>query len=284
MRELATRMAGSSDFFSVAASSDRVSRAAWASVNLVTAHDGFTLADAVSYEHKHNHANGEDNRDGHSDNRTWNHGVEGVTEDPEVLSARRASVRALLGTLLLSTGTPMLAAGDERARSQGGNNNAYCLDDETTWVDWTPRADAEDLSDHVRTLLALRREHHVLRRTARPDGRQVHADGTTDLAWFGPDGEPMHHDRWHDPSVRTLAMYLHGEPVGGDSVLVLVQGHHDPVDVTLPSEPWAAGWTLMWDSAPERPAPGGGAAAAPGTSHSVPGRSVRLYLAVPAAG
>ncbi len=282
LRELATRLAGSSDFFSVAASADRVSRAAWASVNFVTSHDGFTLADAVSYEQKHNDANGEGNRDGHGDNRTWNHGVEGPSRDGRVGAERRASMRALLGTLLLSTGTPMLTAGDERGRTQGGNNNAYCLDDPTTWVDWTAGTHEEALTAHVRTLLALRREHPVLRRAARPDGRQVHADATTDLAWFGPDAEPMHHDRWHDPSLRALAMYLHGEPVGGSSALVLVQGHREPVDVRLPGAPWASSWNLVWDSALDHPdTPGEEDSPAPGTTVCVPGRSLRLYVADP---
>ncbi len=281
LSELATRMAGSSDYFSVARSADLVTRSAWASVNFVTAHDGFTLADTVAYEQKHNEANGEGNRDGHSDNRTWNHGVEGVSDDAQLLAERRASVRALLGTLLLSTGTPMLTAGDERYRSQGGNNNAYCIDDETTWLDWSDAPEADDLTAHLHALLDLRRRHAVLRRAHRPDGRQVHTDGTTDLAWFGPDGTRMDDDRWHEPSLRTLAMFLHGEPVRSDSVLVLVQGQHEPVEVTLPGPPWASRWELLWDSGVERPDGLVQVSDLPGEAVTVAARTVRLYRARP---
>ncbi len=277
LRDLATRLAGSSDHFATAASADRVARSAWASVNFVSAHDGFTLADTTAYAHKHNGANGEGNRDGHNDNRSWNHGVEGPTGDEAVLRSRHASGLALLSTLLLSTGTPMLLAGDEIARSQGGNNNAYCLDDETTWVDWDLTATGRSTREAVRRLTALRRELAPLRQATRPNGRTVHEDGTTDLAWFGPDGRPMDHDRWHDPVLRTLQMFLHGHPLGGPAVLLVVQGHHDPVEVTLPGEPWGSAWEPLWDSAahaagdplPER--------ADGGTTVALPGRTVRLY-------
>lgn len=249
LRDLATRLAGSSDHFATAASADRVGRSAWASVNFVSAHDGYTLADTTAYERKHNEANGEGNRDGHGDNRSWNHGVEGTTDDAGVLRARHASGMALLSTLLLSTGTPMLLGGDELARSQGGNNNPYCLDDETTWVSW----DLDDVSrstlEGTRTLLRLRRELAPLRQAERPSGRAVHPDGTTDLAWFAPDGSRMDHDRWHDPSLRTLQMFLHAHEADETSVLVVVQGHHGDVEVTLPGEPWAERWEPLWDSA-----------------------------------
>ncbi|MFZ5868993.1 MAG: glycogen debranching protein GlgX [Actinomycetota bacterium] len=253
VRELATRIAGSADLFTAG------DRGPHASVNFVTAHDGFTLADLTAFEHKHNEANGEGNRDGHPDNRSWNHGVEGWTlpgPDTDVVEAvRRRSMRNLLGTLLLSAGVPMLTAGDEIGRTQGGNNNAYCLDDETSWLDWSGVGSGwrADLLATTRALLALRREHAVLRQSTFFAGRPVHPDGTTDLAWFGPDAMALDHDRWHDPALRTLQAFLHGEPVGGPSLLLVVHGNLDDTKVQLPGQPWARAWHLLWDSAAETP-------------------------------
>ena len=277
LRHLATRLAGSSDHFGVAASADRVERPNSASVNFVTAHDGFTLADAVSYEQKHNEANGEGNADGSSDNRTWNHGVEGSTDDEAVREARGRSTRALLATLLLSAGTPMLTAGDEHGRSQAGNNNAYCLDDETTWLNWDLADD--DLVSHVGALLRLRGRHPVLRQDRRFTGRPVHADGTTDLAWFAPDGTAMDSARWHDQGLRTLQMFLHGEPVGSSSLLVVVNGAAHPVDVTLPGSPWATGYRLLWTSATARPLDRTGPLLASGGSRTSEPRTVDVLRA-----
>ncbi|MGZ4602832.1 MAG: glycogen debranching protein GlgX, partial [Kineosporiaceae bacterium] len=258
VRDLATRLAGSADVFPA-------HRGPLASVNFISAHDGFTLADLVSYDHKHNEANGEGNRDGATENRSWNHGVEGPTDDPVILGDRRRDARNMLGTLLLATGVPMITAGDEFGRTQHGNNNAYCLDDETSWVDW-------DLDSHQLALLAttahllrLRRDHPVLRQDRFFAGRPVHSDGTKDLAWFAPDGSEMDHERWHEASLRTLQMYLHAVVPDGhgrhvdESLLVVVQGAGRPVAVRLPGRPWAAGYRLLWDSAHELPpvAPGG---------------------------
>jgi isoamylase len=258
VRDLATRLAGSADTFAWG-------RGPLASVNFLTAHDGFTLADTTAYDHKHNQANGEDNRDGSDNNRSYNHGVEGPADDPAVAADRRRSIRNLLGTLLMATGVPMLVAGDEFGRSQGGNNNAYCRDDETTWLDWDLAPWQHDLADTVRHLLRLRREHPALRQPHFFAGRPVHPDGTKDLAWFGADGTELDHDRWHDPSQRVLQMYLravHPEPgsaplapvhhVDG-SLLLVVQGAGHPVDVRLPGRPWAHRYHLMWDSAVEAP-------------------------------
>ena len=230
-----------------------------ASVNFVTAHDGFTLADLTAYDGKHNEANGEHNRDGTNDNHSWNHGVEGPSTDAGVLAARRRTARNLLGTLLLAAGVPMITQGDEFGRSQHGNNNAYCLDDETSWVDWDLRPDQRDLLATTAHLLRLRREHPVLRQDRFFAGRPVHVDGTKDLAWFAPDGTEMHHERWHDPWLRTLQMYLHAVAPDGEgrhvdeSLLVVVHGAGHRMPVQLPGLPWAARYRLLWDSAFEAP-------------------------------
>ena len=255
VRDLATRLAGSADIFAT-------HRGPLASINFIDAHDGFTLADLTAYNVKHNEANGEDNRDGSDNNRSWNHGVEGPTDDPAVLAARRRTTRNLLATLLLAAGVPMLVAGDEFGRTQGGNNNPYCLDDETSWVDWRLEPWQEDLRRTTAHLLALRRDHPVLRQDRFFAGRPVHADGTKDIAWFGPEGQEMDHGRWHDPGLRTLQMYLHavradpsGRHVDG-SLLVVVQGQVTEQAVRLPGLPWASRYTLLWDSGFEQP-PGG---------------------------
>jgi glycogen operon protein len=254
-RDLATRLAGSADVFPA-------NRGPLSSVNFVTAHDGFTLADTTAYDTKHNEANGEGNSDGSPQNRSWNHGVEGATDDAELLAARHRSVRNLLGTLLMATGVPMIVAGDELGRTQGGNNNAYCLDDGTSWVDWELQPWQEDLLDTARHLIRLRREHPVLRQERFFAGRPVHSDGTKDLAWFAPDGAEMNHERWHDPQVRVLQMYLHAVMLAPDasrrhhtdeSLLVVLQGQPQPVEVRLPGAPWASRYRLLWDSAQDRP-------------------------------
>jgi glycogen operon protein len=257
LRDLATRMAGSSDRFSVAASVDRVLRPAWASVNFVTAHDGFTLTDLVSYARKHNDANGEFNRDGSDNNLSWNHGVEGPTVDPKVVHARHRTRLAILATLVLSIGTPMLTAGDEMARSQGGNNHAYCQDNEISWLDWQPLRQ-NDHPDHpivagtfeaVRELLALRAAFPALTTLRRPDGRHVGPAGAMDIGWFGADGTAMDYERWHDSSIRTLQLALHGAPTKSHSMLIVVQGAPHSTKVALPGWPWSTMWTQVWDSA-----------------------------------
>jgi glycogen operon protein len=165
----------------------------------------------------------------------------------------------MLGTLLLATGVPMITQGDEFGRTQHGNNNAYCLDDETSWVDWDLRPHQLDLLETAAHLLRLRREHPVLRQDRFFAGRPVHMDGTKDLAWFGPDGTEMDHERWHDPSLRTLQMYLHAVVPDGEgrhvdeSLLVVVQGAAHPLSVQLPGLPWASRYRLLWDSAFEVP-------------------------------
>ncbi len=291
VRELATRLAGSADLFTPTSSGEE--RGPHASVSYVTAHDGFTLADSTAFESKHNEANGEGNRDGHGDNRSFNHGVEGWDVDAATAAARRRSARNLLGTQLLATGVPMLTAGDETGRTQGGNNNAYCLDDPTTWLDWSwldaagddggaGTSAARDLRAVVAHLARLRREHPVLRQDRVFAGRPVHLDGTTDLAWFAADGTAMDHDRWHDPHQRTLQMFLHGDPVGSQSLLLVLHGGARPARVVLPDAPWARAWSLLWSSVDEAPGGTGRGAGEPvpaGGGADVPELSLHVFRA-----
>ena len=256
--ELATRLTGSADLY------EHTGRKPIASVNFVTAHDGFTLADLVSYNEKHNEANGEDNNDGESHNRSWNCGVEGPTDDPEVRALRARQQRNLLTTLLVSQGVPMISHGDELGRTQGGNNNGYCQDNETTWVDWDLDEDRESLLDFTRRLVALRGRHPVLRRRRFFTGTTGH-DGRPDLAWFGPDGSPMSPEVWDAPASRAVMMFVNGaaidEPdrygrrVVGDDLLLCFNGQPEPVELTLPGPELAPAWELEIDTALEH-APG----------------------------
>ncbi len=189
VRTVATRLAGSSDLYA------DDGRSPYASVNFVTAHDGFTLRDLVSYEHKHNEANGEHNRDGTDNNRSWNCGVEGETDDPAVLALRRRQAANLMVTLCLSNGVPMLTAGDERGRTQGGNNNAYGQDNETSWIDWRAEDAWLDVYEITKTALRLRRDHPALRQRHWFEGRPAIKGGPKDLAWMHPDGREMTHRR-----------------------------------------------------------------------------------------
>ena len=197
VRTVATRLAGSSDLYA------DDGRSPYASVNFVTAHDGFTLRDLVSYNDKHNDANGEDNRDGTDNNRSWNCGVEGETDDPEIIALRRRQAANLMATLCFSSGVPMLTAGDERGRTQGGNNNAYGQDNETSWIDWRPDDAWLDVYEITKTALRLRREHPVLRQRHWFDGRPTIKGGIKDLVWVHPSGHEMTVDDWNDDSIRT---------------------------------------------------------------------------------
>ncbi|WP_454051395.1 glycogen debranching protein GlgX [Cellulomonas sp. Marseille-Q8402] len=257
VRDLATRLSGSVDVFGH--SDPPLVRGPRASVNYVTAHDGFTLADLVAYEHKHNEANAESNRDGSDDNRSWNHGVEGpVGADSvaaDIVPLRRRSIRNLLATLLLATGTPMLTAGDEIGRTQRGNNNAYCQDSALSWVSWDLAPWRRDLLATAQRLTALRRAHPALRSTRFFTGRAAGGD-RPDLTWFDPTGAPFTHERWHDGDLRTLQML---RAVDDDAVLVVVNGSLDPVDVVL-ADGRPTTWTLAWDSTWEHPDEAGSAA------------------------
>ncbi|WP_151524787.1 glycogen debranching protein GlgX [Serinicoccus kebangsaanensis] len=244
VRELATRIAGSADLFA------HGGRGPIASVNLVTAHDGYTLADLTAYEHKHNEANGEENRDGHGDNRSWNHGVEGPDADPEVQRHRRRSLRNLLGTLLLSPGVPMLVAGDELGRTQQGNNNAYCQDSELTWVDWELDAWQRELLTDTTALLGLRRELALLRA---PEFAGFDAlPGRTRLRWFDESGQVMGEHQWNDPHRSTLTAVHdtlhHDQPA---AVALLLHAGTDRAELALPQIDGVVGWELRFSSEAE---------------------------------
>jgi glycogen operon protein len=265
VRELATRLAGSQDLFGAH------DRGPIASVNYVAAHDGFTLADATTYSHKHNEANGEDNRDGNNDNRSWNHGLEGepdtdgVGPNNALLAARRRSIRNLMATQLLATGVPMINAGDELGRTQGGNNNAYCQDNEVSWLDWELEPWQDDLLATTRFLTRLRATSPVLGQRFFFSGQAAHQDGLADVQWFAPDGQPMRDGMWDNPHARTLTMILDGAHVGGESMLIVFHGSAWDAEVTLPkrgsgTEDTAYGliWDSAWDLPPTFPGDGDG--------------------------
>jgi isoamylase len=280
VRELAYRLSGSSDLY------QDDGRRPYASINFVTAHDGFTLRDLTTYEHKHNEANGEDNRDGDDHNRSWNGGVEGETDDPAVNALRLRQAKNLLSTLLLSTGVPMLTMGDELRRTQRGNNNAYCQDNELSWVDWDIKPDAQEVYDLVAQLLALRKEHPVFRQKAFFSGRSLDDDGVKDIAWFGADGTELSDGQWFDGSQQTLGMYLdgrgirtrgpRGERVVDDSFLVVLHAGADDLSLTLPGRPWASSYELLVDTARHGP---DADVHQPGVPVAVTGRSVLLFRA-----
>jgi glycogen operon protein len=253
VRDLAFRLTGSSDLYG------DDGRLPIASINFVTAHDGFTMRDLVSYEKKHNEANGENNDDGTDDNRSYNCGIEGEPATPEVALLRRRQARNLLSTLLLSTGAPMIVAGDERWRTQQGNNNAYCQDNAISWLDWTPGPEVEDMLTLVRRLLALRRDHPVLRQRAFFEGRAVPGgDGCKDLAWFHPAGRELVDDDWFDTGLRSIGMYFdgrglrhrgtRGEVIVDDSFLLILHSGDEPGAFRLPGLPWANGYSVEVDT------------------------------------
>ncbi|MET7787063.1 glycogen debranching protein GlgX [Streptomyces sp900116325] len=281
VRDLGYRLTGSSDLYAWGG------RRPYASVNFITAHDGFTLRDLVSYEQKHNEANGEGNRDGTSDNRAWNCGAEGGTDDPGINALRRRQLRNLLTTLLLSTGVPMLVAGDEMGRTQGGNNNAYCQDNAVSWLDWSllDQPQWRELTELTARLLTLRHTHPVLRRRAFFSGRAQAADGLRDLAWFTREGKEMTETDWYAPAA-TVGLYLSGRDIPGrdargeqvtdDSFLAILHAADRPIGFRLPGPPWAQAYELVLDTSREDQS------TAPATVHrgnevlTVPARAVLL--------
>jgi glycogen operon protein len=233
----ATRVSGSEDLYA------ETERSPHASLNHITAHYGFTLRDLVSYNHKHNEANLEDNRDGSNSNHAWNCGVEGPTDDPAVLALRARQQRNLLTTLFVSQGVPMLLGGDELGRTQLGNNNAWCQDNEISWYDWGTID--SDLLAFTRRLTRLRSEHPVFRRSAFLRGSE---SDVPDVWWLRPDGSEMMVEDWEDSERRTLGMLLNGEPVGDDSFLLLFNAYWEDVAITLPSQRFGQMWAQELDT------------------------------------
>ncbi len=254
-RELASRMAGSSDLYA------DDGRSPYASVNFVTAHDGFTVRDVVSYEHKHNEANGESNRDGTDNNRSWNHGAEGETDDPEIQALRRRQAANIMVTLCLSSGSPMLTAGDERGRTQRGNNNAYCQDNEISWVDWRPDDAWLDVYETVKTALRLRREHPALRQRHHFAGAPTIEGGPKDLAWLHPQGHEMSDADWHDDSLRAIGMFVSGDPLRSPgprgeqqrdaSFVFWCNAGPESVTVVLPDNEWVRNGEVVLATDPD---------------------------------
>jgi isoamylase len=252
--EFAFRFTGSSDLY------ESNGRTPYASINFVTAHDGFTLSDLVSYDHKHNEGNGEENRDGTDDNRSWNHGTEGPTDDPEIASLRRRQQRNFLATLMLSQGVPMLLGGDELGRTQRGNNNAYAQDNEISWYDWL-NADRA-LLDFTRRLISLRLDHPAFRRRNFFQGRPIMGDDVDDINWFKPDGRLMTRDDWQAGFAHAIAVFLNGdamlmrgnrgERVNDDSFYGIFNGSSDDLEFTIPPPSYGDRWIPVLDTAPER--------------------------------
>jgi glycogen operon protein len=248
--QFALRFGGSADLY------ERDGRRPFASINFVTAHDGFTLRDLVSYDDKHNEANQEDNRDGDSHNRSWNHGAEGDTDDPEVNALRLRQQRNFLTTLFLSQGVPMVLGGDEISRTQHGNNNAWCQDNELSWFDWDLNGEREALLAFTRRLIALRKAEAVFRRATFFAGG---GDELPDVWWMRPDGRKMTQRDWRNPAAHTIGVFLNGdetgmqtargEPVRDASFLLLFNAHHEPVTFRLPTRRFGARWRLEFSTA-----------------------------------
>ncbi|WP_404392789.1 glycogen debranching protein GlgX [Humibacillus xanthopallidus] len=253
--EFASRFTGSSDLY------EHSGRKPIASINFVTAHDGFTLRDLVSYNEKHNEANGEGNNDGESHNRSWNCGVEGPTDDPEIRDLRLRQQRNFLTTLMLSQGVPMLLHGDELGRSQGGNNNGYCQDNDISWIQWVLDSDDQKLLTFTQSLVKLRREHPVFRRRRFFAGSADHGGESElgDIAWFTPEAEHMDEDAWHNGLAKSLMVFLNGsaipapDPRGNrvldDSFLVMFNAYSQPLSFTLPDEEYGSEWIPVVDTA-----------------------------------
>ncbi len=250
--ELAYRLTGSSDLY------EHGGRRPFASINFVTAHDGFTLRDLVSYNDKHNEANGEQGRDGEDHNRSWNCGVEGPTDDPAVLALRAKQQRNLLATLLLSQGVPMLLAGDEIGRTQNGNNNAYCQDNELTWINWNLDGEQRHLFLYVQWLIRLRTEHPVFRRRYFFQGSPIQGAGVKDVTWLHPEGGEMTEEEWQQDYARCLGMLLFGQELHefdrrgrrlrDHNYLVMLNAHHEQIPFLLPDKPVGARWQTVLDT------------------------------------
>jgi isoamylase len=276
--ELATRLAGSSDLYAWSG------RAPYASINFVTCHDGFTLQDLVSYNDKHNEANGEENRDGANDNNSWNCGVEGPTDDADIKKLRSRLKRNLIATLLLSEGVPMLCGGDELSHTQKGNNNAYCQDNELTWLNWDLDEDAKAFLDFVQHVASLRAEQPVFQRRHFFHGRSIRGSEIKDISWLDPSGNEMADDAWGTGYVKCLGVRLAGDLIGdvdekgervvGDTLLLLLNAHFEPIPFTLPVHKEDQEWELLRDTAEPEAA---GKILHGGDKHDLAGRSLAIY-------
>jgi glycogen operon protein len=252
LSDFAYRLTGSSDLYQYDG------RKPYASINFITAHDGFTLCDLVSYNDKRNEANGDDNNDGESNNNSWNMGAEGPAEDPEINKLRERQIRNFMATLLLSQGVPMIAGGDEFSRSQRGNNNGYCQDNELTWYDWKLDESRVRLMEFTRKLVKLRRTHPNLHRRKFFQDRTIRNSVVRDIAWYGADGNEMPESAWTAEWTRSLALMLNGKtlqtsdeegnPLKDDSFLILVNASHEGVEFTLPAVPNGSPWRQVMDT------------------------------------
>jgi glycogen operon protein len=248
--EFAYRFTGSADLYAT------TGRRPFASVNFATAHDGFTLKDLVSYNEKHNEANGEENRDGEGHNRSWNCGAEGPTNDDKINALRAKQQRNFLTTLLLSQGVPMISGGDEIGRSQKGNNNAYCQDNELSWFDW--ESFDEPLLNFTRNLIALRRKHRIFARRNWFQGRPLHGTGVKDIAWFTPEAKEMSEEDWKAGFAKSLGVFLNGDAIAStdmygdrvtdDSFYFIFNAHHDPLQFTMPEARFGQNWVKLIDT------------------------------------
>jgi isoamylase len=282
--EFATRLCGSSDLY------EWNSRRPYSSINFVTCHDGFTLHDLVSYNGKHNEANGEGGRDGSDNNMSWNCGVEGPTNDAEVMKLRERQKRNFLATLLLSQGVPMLLAGDEFGKTQHGNNNTYCQDSELTWLSWEWNDTQRELLGFTQSVLALRKINPVFQRQKFFQGRSIRGEVEHDIAWYSPDGKHMNDEDWNSGFGKCLGLYLdgdmsgeidpHGEPIKGESILVLLNAHHEKIPFTLPAPIEGTTWKPLLDT---HHLVESSELLVPGTQYGLEGRSLAvLRLALPA--
>ena len=279
--DLAYRLTGSSDLYA------HSGRRPYASINFVTAHDGFTLRDLVSYNEKHNEANGENNRDGNNDNRSWNCGVEGPTEDREILELRARQERNMLATLLLSQGVPMIYHGDEIGHTQNGNNNAYCQDNDLSWIHWNLQPQDRDLLMFVQRMISLRKRHPVFRRRRFFQGRPIKGANVKDVLWLNPNGEEMTEEQWRDMSNCCLGMFLAGQgldetddrgrKLGDENFLVLLNGYHEKIEFALPAFYPGTRWIAWMDTAHENGMRNAETHEA-GTPYALQGRSLALLL------
>jgi isoamylase len=282
--ELATRLSGSNDLYA------RSGRQPYASINFIIAHDGFTLHDLVSYNDKHNEANGEENRDGENNNLSWNGGVEGPTDDPAVKALRERQKRNFLATMMLSQGVPMISHGDELGRTQRGNNNAYCQDNELTWIDWNLDDEKRSLLNFTSKLVHLRHTQPVLRRRKYFQGRNIRGGDVKDVAWLAPDGHEMTDEAWNADFVKSLGMLLNGmaidevdergQPIIGETLLVLLNAHDENVPFTLPALESSQQWRRVFDTFE---AHGPDKIYKPSGRYPLEGRSVAVFRVVPPA-